>query len=76
MSYLLYKRTNVVTLIITRSDTETDKKWWCKKVILGCDKSGKRTDTDSGTQNVTKKFGCPFKIRLTPGKMGLDGRLM
>ncbi|KAI5384532.1 hypothetical protein KIW84_071508 [Lathyrus oleraceus] len=56
---------NKVTIIISRSDTETGKRGRSNKLIFGCDKCGKHKSTDSGTQSASKKCGCPFKIRLT-----------
>lgn len=56
---------NIVTIIITRLDTETDKRGRSDKVIFGCDKGGKYKEGDSETQSATKKYGCPFKIRST-----------
>ncbi|XP_050898680.1 uncharacterized protein LOC127105535 [Lathyrus oleraceus] len=61
---------NKVTVIISRSDTETGKRGRSNKLIFGCDKGGKYKSTDSGTQSASKKCGCPFKIRSTPAKDG------
>jgi alpha-glucosidase len=61
---------NKVTVIISRSDTETGKRGRSNKLIFGCDKGGKHKSTDSGTQSASKKCGCPFKIRSTPAKDG------
>ncbi|KAI5394252.1 hypothetical protein KIW84_061086 [Lathyrus oleraceus] len=61
---------NKVTVIISRSDTETGKRGRSNKLIFGCDKSGKHKSTDSGTQSASKKCGCPFKTRPTPAKDG------
>ncbi|KAI5389562.1 hypothetical protein KIW84_075013 [Lathyrus oleraceus] len=61
---------NKVTVIISRSDTETGKRGRSNKIIFGCDKGGKHKISDSGTQSASKKCGCPFKIRLTPAKDG------
>ncbi|XP_058742460.1 uncharacterized protein LOC131614947 [Vicia villosa] len=60
---------NKVTVIITRSDAETDKRGRSNKVIFGCDKWGKYKGK-SETQSATKRRGCPFKIRSTPTKDG------
>ncbi|KAI5402613.1 hypothetical protein KIW84_050276 [Lathyrus oleraceus] len=61
---------NKVTVIISRSDTETGKRGRSNKLIFGCYKCGKHKSTDSGTQSASKKCGCPFKIRSTPVKDG------
>ncbi|KAI5419548.1 hypothetical protein KIW84_043637 [Lathyrus oleraceus] len=61
---------NKVTVIISRSDTETGKRGRSNKLIFGCDKGGKHKSIDSGTQSASKKCGCPFKIRSTPAKDG------
>ena len=61
---------NKVTVIISRSDTETGKRGRSNKLIFGCDKGGKHKISDSGTQSASKKCGCPFKIRSTPAKDG------
>ncbi|KAI5439307.1 hypothetical protein KIW84_024907 [Lathyrus oleraceus] len=61
---------NKVTVIISRSDTETGKRGRSNKIIFGCDKGGKHKISDSGTQSASKKCGCPFKIRSTPTKDG------
>ncbi|KAI5427431.1 hypothetical protein KIW84_032738 [Lathyrus oleraceus] len=61
---------NKVTVIISRSDTETRKRGRSNKLIFGCDKGGKHKSTDSGTQSASKKCGCPFKVRSTPAKDG------
>ncbi|KAI5390184.1 hypothetical protein KIW84_075487 [Lathyrus oleraceus] len=61
---------NKVTVIISRSDTETGKRGRSNKIIFGCDKGGKHKISDSGTQSASKKCGCPFKIRSTPAKDG------
>ncbi|KAI5415151.1 hypothetical protein KIW84_040562 [Lathyrus oleraceus] len=61
---------NKVTVIISRSDTETRKRGRSNKLIFGCDKGGKHKSTDSGTQSASKKCGCPFKIRSTLAKDG------
>ncbi|KAI5396169.1 hypothetical protein KIW84_062388 [Lathyrus oleraceus] len=61
---------NKVTVIISRSDTETGKRGRSNKIIFGCDKGGKHKISDSGTQTASKKCGCPFKIRSTPAKDG------
>ncbi|KAI5406653.1 hypothetical protein KIW84_053115 [Lathyrus oleraceus] len=61
---------NKVTIIISRSDTETGKRGRSNKIIFGCDKGGKHKITNSGTQSASKKCGCPFKIRSTPAKDG------
>ncbi|XP_058752123.1 putative protein FAR1-RELATED SEQUENCE 10 [Vicia villosa] len=60
---------NKVTVIITRSDTETGKRGRSNKIIFACDKGGKYKDK-SETQSATKRCGCPFKIRSTPAKDG------
>ncbi|KAI5423604.1 hypothetical protein KIW84_046512 [Lathyrus oleraceus] len=39
---------NKVTVIISRSDTETGKRGRSNKLIFGCDKGGKHKSTDSG----------------------------
>ncbi|KAI5425905.1 hypothetical protein KIW84_031652 [Lathyrus oleraceus] len=61
---------NKVTVIISRSDTETEKRGRSNKLIFDCDKGGKHKSTDSGTQSASKKCGCSFKIRSTPAKYG------
>lgn len=61
---------NNMTVIITRLDTETNKRWKSNKVIFDCDKGGKYKNTDNDTQSASKKCGCPFKIRSTPMKYG------
>ncbi|KAI5404175.1 hypothetical protein KIW84_051352 [Lathyrus oleraceus] len=61
---------NKVTVIISRSNTETGKRGRSNKIIFGCDKGGKHKISDSGTQSASKKCGCPFKIRPTPAKDG------
>ncbi|KAI5414621.1 hypothetical protein KIW84_040197 [Lathyrus oleraceus] len=61
---------NKVTVIISRSDTETGKRGRSNKIIFGCDKGGKHKISDSGTQSASKKCGCPFKIRSTLAKDG------
>ncbi|KAI5392978.1 hypothetical protein KIW84_060217 [Lathyrus oleraceus] len=61
---------NKVTVITSRSDTETGKRGRSNKIIFGCDKGGKHKISDSGTQSASKKCGCPFKIRSTPAKDG------
>ncbi|KAI5430951.1 hypothetical protein KIW84_035191 [Lathyrus oleraceus] len=61
---------NKVTVVISRSDTETGKRGRSNKIIFGCDKGRKHKISDSGTQSASKKCGCPFKIRLTPAKDG------
>lgn len=66
---------NKVIVNITCSDTETDKRGISNKLIFGYDKGGKYKDTDSGTQNVSKKYGCPFEIRSTPAKDGSDWKI-
>ncbi|XP_058747931.1 uncharacterized protein LOC131620756 [Vicia villosa] len=53
---------NKVTVIITRSDTETGKRGRSNKVIFGCDKGGKYKDK-SETQNRLE--GHSFVGRLT-----------
>ncbi|XP_058741370.1 uncharacterized protein LOC131613742 [Vicia villosa] len=60
---------NKVTVIITRSDTKTDKRGRSDKLIFGCDKGGKyKKKIESETQSASKRCGCPFKIRSTPSK--------
>ncbi|KAI5400764.1 hypothetical protein KIW84_065573 [Lathyrus oleraceus] len=66
---------NKVTVIISRSDTETGKRGRSNKLIFGCDKGGKHKSTDSGTQSASKKYGCPFKIRSTPAKDGFGWKI-
>ena len=61
---------NRVTVIITRSDTKTDKRERSDKVIFGCDRGGKYKEEDSETQSATMKCNCPFKDRSTPSKDG------
>lgn len=59
-----------MTIIITRSDAKIEQRWRNNKVIVDCDKGGKYKEAGNATQCATKKYGCPFKIRLTLSKDG------
>ncbi|XP_058746689.1 uncharacterized protein LOC131619629 [Vicia villosa] len=66
---------NKVTVIITRSDTKTDKRGRYGKLIFGYDRGEKYKEEDSGTQSASKKCGCPFKIRSTLSKDGFGWKI-